>query len=485
MPKRLPHLPRFPQTMSISTYPYAASPADPSRVISLLPLLPPPQNTNTPLLRLPPRPERQPLPGYILTRHTFTGAYPRTAPGFISYENKFAETDDPLGEVYSADKKERQALIERAVTKVREVYLDAGARTERDLTKAHEIKEPLVRLAVNRFTRTELVNTPAPAQEPGLTLIVCHANGFHKEMWEETLRAMTDRARQDGGVQVDEIWALDFANQGESFRLNGGMIGPVASWADCVSPPLPCALRVWWADFVEKARDILSLVQHCLPDVGVPAPEHLVYAPKRTIPNRRFVGVGHSIGGNTMQVSLPFRILHNLPNLALRSTQAAHAVPELFESLFLVDPMTRIIDFAVDAQYGPTLARISIGRRNVWPSRYALPSHLPSYTPFLLTRRYPVRRNEARAELLRSPYFRAWHPSIFSLFLTHGLVNLDPSPSIATEAADGVPVTLACPRWAEAAVFTDWKGIQAGYDKLPFLSPKVKVRFVMAGDNAA
>ncbi|KAI5453302.1 hypothetical protein NCC49_005782 [Naganishia albida] len=410
--------------MSISSYPYAASPADPSRVISLLPLLPPPQNTNTPLLRLPPRPERQPLPGYTLTRHTFTGAYPRTAPGFISYENKFAETDDPLGEVYSADKKERQALIERAVTKVREVYLDAGARTERDLTKPHEIKEPLVRLAVNRFTRTELVNTPAPAREPGLTLIVCHANGFHKEMWEETLRAMTDRARQDGGVQVDEIWALDFANQGESFRLNGGMIGPVASWADC-------------------ARDILSLVQHCLPDVGVPAPEHLVYAPKRTIPNRRFVGVGHSIGGNTI-------------------TQAAHAVPELFESLFLVDPMTRIIDFAVDAQYGPTLARISIGRRNVWPSR-----------------------NEARAELLRSPYFRAWHPSIFSLFLTHGLVNLDPSPSIPTEAADGVPVTLACPRWAEAAVFTDWKGIQAGYDKLPFLSPKVKVRFVMAGDNAA
>lgn len=96
-----------------------------------------------------------------------------------------------------------------------------------------------------------------------------------------------------------------------------------------------------------------------------------------------------------------------------------------------------------------------------------------------------IHRNEARTELLRSPYFRAWHPSIFSLFLTHGLVNLDPSPAIPTEAADGVPVTLACPRWAEAAVFTDWKGIQAGYDKLPFLSPNVKVRFVMAGDSSA
>jgi hypothetical protein len=64
-----------------------------------------------------------------------------------------------------------------------------------------------------------------------------------------------------------------------------------------------------------------------------------------------------------------------------RSTQAAHAVPDLFESLFLVDPMTRIIDFAVDAQYGPTLARISIGRRNVWPSRYgSSPSFLSNHS---------------------------------------------------------------------------------------------------------
>jgi hypothetical protein len=234
MLRRLPHLARLQRTMSISTYPYAASPADPTRVIPLLPLLSPPKNSNTPLRNLPTRPERQPLPGYTLTRHTFPGAYPRTAPGFVSFDNKFGETDDPLGEVYSADKKERQALIEKAVVKVRQVYLDAGARTEEEITE-QEIKEPLVRLAVNRFTRTELVNTRAQ-DEPGLTLIVCHANGFHKEMWEETLREMTDRAAQKGGVKVDEIWALDFANQGESFRLNGGMIGPIASWADCVSP---------------------------------------------------------------------------------------------------------------------------------------------------------------------------------------------------------------------------------------------------------
>lgn len=235
MTTRLPRLATSLQrrTMSISTYPYAASPADPTRVIPLLPLLPPPTNSKTPRLALPTRPERQPLPGYTLTRHTFPGAYPRTVPGFISFDNKWRETDDPLGDVYSADKKQRAELIERAVEKVRETYLAAGARTVQDIT-TRRIEEPLVRLAVNRFTRTDLLHPRKPS-EPGLTLIVCHANGFHKEMWEGTLREMTDRAAAQAGVKVDEIWALDFANQGESFRLNGGMIGPVASWADCVS----------------------------------------------------------------------------------------------------------------------------------------------------------------------------------------------------------------------------------------------------------
>ncbi|KAJ9127104.1 hypothetical protein QFC24_001339 [Naganishia onofrii] len=397
--------------MSIATYPYAASPADPAKVIPLLPLLPPPVTERSPAARLPSRPDRQPLPGYTLTRHTFPGAYPRTAPGFVSYDNKFNETDDPLGNVYSSDKKERLKLIDEAVGKVRQVYLEAGARTAQDAEKS-EIDEPVVRLAVNRFVRKDL--STSSSDDRGITLVVCHANGFHKEMWEETIHAFLAYNNSRPGssqIKVDEIWALDFANQGESFRLNGGRIGPIASWADC-------------------ARDILSLVQHCLPDVGAPIPEALEYSTEITTKKRRFIGVGHSIGGNTI-------------------TQAAHAVPGLFESLFLVDPMTRAIDMVIDAQYGPTLARIS-----------------------------------ARQDLLRSPYFQAWHPAIFDVFLSHGLVNVDPSPSIDTEDLN-VPVTLACPRWAEAAVFTDWKGIQAGYDKLPFLDKNLKVRFVMAGDPSA
>lgn len=228
-------------TMSISTYPYAASPADPSKVVPLLPLLPPPTNRQAPVAALPKRPDRQPLKGYTLTRHTFPGAFPRTAPGFISNANHYTETSDPFGNVYSAGKDERAALIEEAVKTVRKVYVDAGARTAADLEKNTYEDEPVVRLAVNRFTRNDLVNAASKKTNlndtPGLTLIVCHANGFHKEMWEETLSGLLAhvQAVPDKGIRIDEIWALDHVNQGESFRLNGGKIAPVASWADCVS----------------------------------------------------------------------------------------------------------------------------------------------------------------------------------------------------------------------------------------------------------
>lgn len=233
-------------TMSISTYPYAASRADPSKVVPLLPLLPPPTNRQTPIAALPKRPDRQPLKGYTLTRHTFPGAFPRTAPGFVSNANHYTETSDPFGNVYSTDKDERATLIEEAVKTVRKVYIDAGARTAADLEKNTYEDEPVVRLAVNRFTRNDLVNSPSkkttPDDKPGLTLIVCHANGFHKEMWEETLSGLLAhvQAAPDKGIHIDEIWALDHVNQGESFRLNGGKIGPVASWADCVSIHVCC-----------------------------------------------------------------------------------------------------------------------------------------------------------------------------------------------------------------------------------------------------
>jgi hypothetical protein len=270
-------------------------------VIPLLPLLPPPVTERSPAARLPSRPDRQPLPGYTLTRHTFPGAYPRTAPGFVSYDNKFNETDDPLGNVYSSDKKERLKLIDEAVGKVRQVYLEAGARTAQDVEKS-EIDEPVVRLAVNRFVRKDL--STSSSDDRGITLVVCHANGFHKEMWEETIHAFLAYNNFKPGssqIKVDEIWALDFANQGESFRLNGGRIGPIASWADCVSLCWRSYLLVYLIIFTSaQARDILSLVQHCLPDVGASIPEALEYSTEITTKKRRFIGVGHSIGGNTM-----------------------------------------------------------------------------------------------------------------------------------------------------------------------------------------
>lgn len=69
--------------------------------------------------------------------------------------------------------------------------------------------------------------------------------------------------------------------------------------------------------------------------------------------------------------------------------------------------------------------------------------------------------------------FTTWDAEAFELFLSHGLVPIDP------KKPDG-EVTLATPRWAEAAIFSDPYGPQRGWDKL--LELTVPAGFLMAGN---
>lgn len=55
--------------------------------------------------------------------------------------------------------------------------------------------------------------------------------------------------------------------------------------------------------------------------------------------------------------------------------------------------------------------------------------------------------------------FAPWDGEVFDLFLSHGLVPSDSSKPNGE-------VTLATPRWAEAAIFSDPYGPQRGWDKL-------------------
>lgn len=100
---------------------------------------------------------------------------------------------------------------------------------------------------------------------------------------------------------------LDDTHHGASVDLNAGRLGPAHSWSD-------------------TARDVVNFVEHVLPAVQAAegeAPWQLAWHDKtggRTAP--QVVGVGHSYGASAL-------------------VQAANARPELFSSLFLIEPMVR------------------------------------------------------------------------------------------------------------------------------------------------
>lgn len=98
---------------------------------------------------------------------------------------------------------------------------------------------------------------------------------------------------------------LDDTHHAASIDLNAGRLGGVHSWSD-------------------TARDVLNFVEHVLPAVSAAeakAPSELEWAARtgsRTAP--QVVGIGHSYGASAL-------------------VQAAAARPDLFSSLFLVEPM--------------------------------------------------------------------------------------------------------------------------------------------------
>lgn len=224
-----------------------------------------------------------------------------------------------------------------------------------------------------------------------------------------------------GNVTIDEIWLLDDTNHGASLDLNAGRLGPAQSWVD-------------------DSRDVLNFVQHVLPRVTDDAEWHLRWgAATASGRPRAVIGMGHSFGGNAL-------------------IQAAHARPDLFSGLFLVDPMSpnHFVDHDA-ALRNPVgsywMVPAAIRRRDIWPSR-----------------------EDGYKALRDSPFFQPWADSIFDLYISHGIVPVDYGKP------DG-EVTLATPSWCEGAVFCEPEGLGLGWAKLKTL--QVPTAFAMAGDATA
>lgn len=161
----------------------------------------------------------------------------------------------------------------------------------------------------------------------GITLILAHALGTHKETWMpllEYLFAEQDRLSNVRNVKILEAWSIECPNHGESAVLNNHDIESKFSnfkWSGWIYPR---ALRAF----------LLS------------RPEGIDFH------RRKLVGVGHSNGGNAMT------LLHSL------STGLE------FQALILLDPTLGRESVEKDHMQR-VLTQLTWNKRDTWPSRKA------------------------------------------------------------------------------------------------------------------
>ncbi|GMK55193.1 hypothetical protein CspeluHIS016_0202490 [Cutaneotrichosporon spelunceum] len=404
----------YPRMTAPSTVPDPLAPNRP-----LFSLLPHPEETAPPQ---PPRPELAPPPaGWTRSYHAAPGAYPKElaeAHGTLTRASTPYKTADAQpGET----KEERAARWKADADKCSQMRYDVHNWTYDEV----EAAQPRGHwLAAERWRR----DVPSSTGR-GKVLVCTHANGLHKEHWHVALRSLLARDPRSPGavfgtaaalpptlVEIDDIWLLDDANHAASCDLNSGRLGAVQAWRD-------------------DARDALNFVTHVLPAVYAEEQPGWQLGWTSEAGNMpKVVGIGHSFGGNAL-------------------VQAAAARPDLFEALFLVDPMVppHYVPYERWLKEGVSVYPLSAGairRRTHWPSR-----------------------EEAARTMRAQPFFAAWDQEVFDLYVSHGLVPVD------YDKPDG-EVTLATPSWSEAAVFTEPEGVAHGWMALPKVT--CPLGFVMA-----
>ncbi|KAJ2001776.1 hypothetical protein GGI04_003608 [Coemansia thaxteri] len=158
-------------------------------------------------------------------------------------------------------------------------------------------------------------------ERKGLTLILAHANGFHKELWEPTLERVL--FHQSKTWYINRAIALDSYNHGDSAVLNRSHVE-----GEDFSP---------WS---ENARDILSVISQ-LDD-----PQNII-------------GIGHSWGASSLLL-------------------AEIMSPRTFSALIITDPVL----FSGSAKSAAGLAALTLKRRHQWSSAQEARQYFENHTFF-------------------------------------------------------------------------------------------------------
>ncbi|KAI5800122.1 Alpha/beta hydrolase family-domain-containing protein [Geopyxis carbonaria] len=165
-----------------------------------------------------------------------------------------------------------------------------------------------LRLAVKQYVPKQL--THGHSEVGSVTLVFCHANAFHKELYEAYFDDLLIAAESQG-LSIRSIWAADAAHQGMSGILNERELGDD-----------PC-----WNDF---SRDTIHMINTFADQMPPP-----------------IIGVGHSFGGHAI-------------------ARAALMHPSLFTSIVLIDP---VIEESEVIESGYATSKLSAKRIDVWRTR--------------------------------------------------------------------------------------------------------------------
>ncbi|KAA1088914.1 hypothetical protein PGT21_012790 [Puccinia graminis f. sp. tritici] len=293
-----------------SNSPYFLRPRD----ANLLPLSPAIQAEPSALaLSKLPKPLRKPfkdiipdtrLDGWTRTIHVYPAAYPRSRDG-SSVHNAVLPTYP------------KSLNVEEISKDIRNRNVTAQMRVE-----GSQVDEPQLFIAVARYfvesDSGESKNVSADEDDP-ITLILVHANGLHKETWEPMLAHLLV---SPAAKKVQEIWAIDSAQYGDSAILNRSNLGLIVDLAD-------------WA------RDVLNFIFSYLPDQSSSRSTIPTVLPQLECPNSSFFRLDKSSSPPRPQ-SINWRnrklglIGHSMGGTS--ATLAATSIPEIFHHVILVDP---------------------------------------------------------------------------------------------------------------------------------------------------
>ncbi|KAF8079386.1 Alpha/Beta hydrolase protein [Lyophyllum atratum] len=229
----------------------------------------------------------------------------------------------------------------------------------------------------------------------GLTLLLTHCIGSHKEQWEPTIQRMFQvQQAKDESYRIREAWSFDWQNHGDAAVLNRDALISRPGGV-CESPNK--ALM----DFSDRKQAVYEWAS---------AITAFVRSPR--MKGHRLVGLGHSAGTGALMLTTKDFPLSRLPYAAIVLIEPAMITRKLFNA-HLEDRM-ETMNFAVSA---------TSVRRDTWDSR--------DMALRWFSKRFP---------------WNSWDPRVVRILAEYGLRDVPPV------------VALKCDRKQEAVSYPDKEG---------------------------